>query len=150
MWKRKSHEIVVFRYLYKKKKMFYSFGEEGGRKELTFNRFYLNFFFLASVKEKSAIFDFYTWSPFSLSNSVTHTTAALIPAWCVSAAKANDSISMFLTPFAFSFSKYSIFSSSVKSQKAPSIRPWPTGEKNNQLFIPNSLIYFLFCPITII
>ncbi|KAE9544629.1 hypothetical protein AGLY_000171, partial [Aphis glycines] len=55
------------------------------------------------------------------SNSVTQTTAALIPAWCVSAAKANDSISIFLTPLNFNFSRYSIFSSSVKSQNAPSI-----------------------------
>lgn len=66
-----------------------------------------------------------TWSPLRRSKRVTHTMAARMPAWCVSAPKMVHSISMLTTPNLFSLFKYSILSSSVKSQKAPSSRPCP-------------------------
>lgn len=39
-----------------------------------------------------------TWSPLRRFNKVTHTMAALIPAWCVNAENGIASISMFFTP----------------------------------------------------
>lgn len=66
-----------------------------------------------------------TWSPLSRSSSATHTMAARMPAWCVSAENTVHSISMLTTPALLNLLRYSILSSSLKSQNAPSMRPWP-------------------------